>query len=50
MPHRPWHPQQLVGVEGFGGATSYGRCVGGGSLLTVIIKRCNVTGVLCTRI
>ena len=50
MPHRPWRLRPLVGVVGFGGATSSGSCVGGGCLLSVISKRCNVIGVQYTRI
>ena len=34
-------------VVGTGGATSCCRIVGGGSLLNVNNKRCNVMGVLC---
>ena len=36
MPHRQWRLQRLVVVVGSGSTTSCSRCVGGGSLLSVI--------------
>ena len=48
--HRPWRLQWLVVEVESGSATSCGWCVGGGSLLNVINKWCNVTEVLYSRI